>query len=151
LPGPARPPVHPGPDLGEAGRGAGGRALAVAAPGAPARPAAPLPAPGPGLLHRRRDPLLAGRPLPIPDAVAAARAEGPPPRRLVGVALWLRNVWVWLHWQGLSAPRRGGREVRPERLRFKTLLLWLQHVAEEQLGASDETYTERPLSQAVAT
>ena len=28
---------------------------------------------------------------------------------LVGVALVLRNVWVWLHWEQLSTPRRGGR------------------------------------------
>ncbi len=69
---------------------------------------------------------------------------------LVGVALVLRNIWVWLHWQVLAAPRRGGREVRLERLRFKTLLLWLQHVAEEQLGVWDETHAERPVSQALA-
>jgi hypothetical protein len=69
---------------------------------------------------------------------------------LVGVALVLRNVWVWLHWQVLSVPRRGGRGLRPERLRFKTLLLWLQHVAEEQLGVCDETQAERPLAQAIA-
>jgi Transposase DDE domain len=69
---------------------------------------------------------------------------------LVGVALILRNLWVWLHWQVLSSPRRGGRVPRPERLRFKALLLWLQHVAEEQLGVCDETHAERPLSQAIA-
>jgi putative transposase len=69
---------------------------------------------------------------------------------LVGVALVLRNLWVWLHWQVLSSPRRGGRVPRPERLRFKALLLWLQHVAEERLGVCDETHTERPLSQAIA-
>jgi hypothetical protein len=69
---------------------------------------------------------------------------------LVGVALVLRNIWVWLHWAVLAAPRRGGREIRLGRLRFKTLLLWLQHVAEEQLGVCDETYAERPLSQAIA-
>jgi Transposase DDE domain len=69
---------------------------------------------------------------------------------LVGVALVLRNVWVWLHWQVLSTPRRGGRALRLERLRFKGLLLWLQHVAEEQLGVWDETQAERPLSPAIA-
>jgi putative transposase len=68
---------------------------------------------------------------------------------LVGVALILRNVWVWLHWAVLAAPRRGGREVRLARLRFKAVLLWLQHVAEEQLGVCDETQAERLLSQAV--
>jgi hypothetical protein len=69
---------------------------------------------------------------------------------LVGVALVLRNLWVWRHWAVLSVPRRGGRQVRLERLRFKALLLWLQHVAEEQLGVCDETQAERPLSQTVA-
>jgi hypothetical protein len=62
---------------------------------------------------------------------------------LVGVALVPRNVWVWLHWDVLSAPRRGGREVRLDRLQFKALLLWLLHVVEEQFGRMDLTYTER--------
>lgn len=70
---------------------------------------------------------------------------------LVGVALVLRNVWVWLHWDVLSAPRRGGREVRLDRLRFKALLLWLLHVVEELFGRLDLTYTERrPRLRAVA-
>jgi len=63
---------------------------------------------------------------------------------LVGVALVLRNVWVWLHWEQLSMPRKGGRVVRLDRLPFKTLLLWLLHVAEEQFGRWDMTNTERP-------
>ena len=29
----------------------------------------------------------------------------------VGVALILRNVWAWLHWEVLSRPRRGGRRI----------------------------------------
>jgi hypothetical protein len=62
---------------------------------------------------------------------------------LVGVALILRNVWVGLHWELLSAPRKGGREVRLDRLRFKTLLLWLLHVVEEQFGRWDLTHIER--------
>ncbi len=62
----------------------------------------------------------------------------------VALALILRNVWVWLHWEVLSSPRRGCRLLRLERLRFKALLLWLLHVAESILGVSDETVTERP-------
>ena len=62
---------------------------------------------------------------------------------LVGVALILRNVWVGLHWDVLSAPRQGGRMIRLDRLRFKTLLLWLLHVAEELFGRWDFTGTER--------
>ena len=36
-----------------------------------------------------------------------------PVRRLldVGIALTLRNVWVWLHRVALARPRRGSREV----------------------------------------
>lgn len=65
----------------------------------------------------------------------------------VAVALVLRNVWVWLHWQVLSSPRRGQRRLRPERLRFKTMLLWLLHVAQTALGVRDEIPTERRLPQ----
>lgn len=69
---------------------------------------------------------------------------------LVGVALILRNVWVWLHWQLLSTPRRGGRALRLERLRFKELLLWVQHVIEEEFGVWDAIAAERPPSQPLA-
>jgi DDE family transposase len=69
---------------------------------------------------------------------------------LVGVALILRNVWVWLHWQVLSAPRRGRRAVRAERLRFKELLLWVQHVIEDEFSTWDATASERPLTQPLA-
>lgn len=64
---------------------------------------------------------------------------------LVGVALVLRNVWVWLHWEQLSSPRRGGRRLHPERLRFKGLLLWLLDVAQLQLGTTAETGSDRPV------
>jgi putative transposase len=56
----------------------------------------------------------------------------------VAVALILRNVWVWLHWQVLAARRRGGRVVDTDRLTFRTLLLWLQHWVEQSLGVRDE-------------
>jgi len=61
----------------------------------------------------------------------------------IALALLLRNVWVWLHWEILSSPRRGGRQLRQERLRFKTMLLWLLHVAEAVLEIADATLTER--------
>jgi putative transposase len=65
-----------------------------------------------------------------------------PLRRLlyVAVALILRNVWVWLHWQVLAERRRGGRRVDTNRLPFRTLLLWLQHWAEQCLGVRDEIH-----------
>lgn len=68
---------------------------------------------------------------------------------LVALALALRNVWVWLHWELLSSPRRGRRLLRLERLRFKGMLLWLLHVAEAALGVLDESYTERRTTQNV--
>jgi hypothetical protein len=61
----------------------------------------------------------------------------------VGIALVLRNIWVWLHYTVLSLPRRGGRVIVLERLRWETLLLWLLHVVEETYGVDDVTYTER--------
>jgi hypothetical protein len=61
----------------------------------------------------------------------------------VGLALLLRNVWVWLHEEVLSSPRRGGRVYHPERLRFKPLLDWLRQVAEATLGASTSVATDR--------
>ena len=64
---------------------------------------------------------------------------------LVGVALLLGNVWVWLHYAVLSTPRRGGRRFNLERLRFKALLLMLLHVAEERFGIRDEVPSERPV------
>ena len=64
---------------------------------------------------------------------------------LVGVALLLRNVWVWLHHEVLSSPRRGRRRDNPERLRFQELLLMLLHEAERLLGTRDALGTERPV------
>lgn len=61
----------------------------------------------------------------------------------VGIALVLRNLWVWLHYMVLAMPRRGGRAILLERLRWETLLLWLLHVAEEAFGVADATFTER--------
>jgi putative transposase len=63
----------------------------------------------------------------------------------VGIALVLRNLWVWLHHAVLSMPRRGGRVILLERLRWETLLLWLLHVAESMFGVADTTITERTL------
>ena len=63
----------------------------------------------------------------------------------VAVALILRNVWVWLHWQVLAERRRGGRRVETSRLTFRTLLLWLQHWAEQCLGARDEVHANHPM------
>jgi hypothetical protein len=55
----------------------------------------------------------------------------------------LRNVWVWVHWHRLATPRRGHRKLNLLRLRFKTLLVWLTHLAEEVLGLDDRVIAER--------
>jgi putative transposase len=62
-----------------------------------------------------------------------------------GLALLLRNEWVWLHFEVLSTPRRGGRLIRLERLRLRAMLHWLLQVIEKAYGTTDETPTERPL------
>ena len=62
---------------------------------------------------------------------------------LIGVALLLRNVWVWLHHEVLSTPRRGRRRYNLERLRFKAMLAFLQQEAENAFGIVDQVLTER--------
>lgn len=64
---------------------------------------------------------------------------------LVGVALVLRNVWVWLHYAVLSTPRRGNCRYNLDRLTLRTLLLWLQHQAEDDLGRRGDVLSERPM------
>src|SRR4051812_3515169 len=63
----------------------------------------------------------------------------------VGLALILRNVWVWLHWAVLAHPRRGGRRVDLRQLPFRVLLSWLGHLCETLLGFQDARRSERPL------
>jgi Transposase DDE domain len=64
---------------------------------------------------------------------------------LVAVALLLRNVWVWLHWEALSAKRRGGRRLRLEALTLKALLLMLLEVAVARFGFPPGVRAERPI------
>jgi Transposase DDE domain len=63
----------------------------------------------------------------------------------VGVALILRNVWVWLHWQVLAHRRRGGRKIDLGPLSFRKMLVWLQHWAEACLGVRDEIPTQHAM------
>jgi putative transposase len=63
----------------------------------------------------------------------------------VGLALILRNVWVWLHLTCLGVSHRGRIELRLERLRFRRMLVWLQHYAEKLFGFHDFTVAERPM------
>jgi len=61
----------------------------------------------------------------------------------VGIALLLRNVWVRVHWLYLATPRRGGRKLNLHKLPFKTLLMWLTHLAEQTFGIDDTIVAER--------
>jgi putative transposase len=63
----------------------------------------------------------------------------------VGVALLLRNLWAWLHWESLATPRRGGRRVAQDRLRFRALLGWVGRHVEDWLGWAAEVPPPRPL------
>jgi len=69
----------------------------------------------------------------------------------VAIALLLRNLWVWLHHEVLSTPRRGGRRLNLERLRLETMLLWLFEVAVEMYGLVRTALTERSLPSSVTT
>ena len=61
----------------------------------------------------------------------------------VGLALILRNVWVYLHYAILSTPQRGGRVINLELLPLKEMLLWLLRVAEQEWGQVNTIQTER--------
>jgi Transposase DDE domain len=61
----------------------------------------------------------------------------------VGLALILRNVWVYLHYAILSTPRRGRRVINLELLPLKEMLLWLLRVAEQEWGQVNTIETER--------
>jgi Transposase DDE domain len=61
----------------------------------------------------------------------------------IGIALLLRNLWVWVHWHYLASPRRGERKLNLYKLRFKTLLMWLTHFAETTFGIDDTVLAER--------
>ena len=68
----------------------------------------------------------------------------------VGIALLLRNVWVWLHLHILADRHRNGRLIlKLELLRLTTMTLSLQRAAEHMLGCQEdpelETLVWKPL------
>jgi hypothetical protein len=63
----------------------------------------------------------------------------------VGLALVLRNVYVWLHWEVLARRRRGYRLVDLNQLPLPGMLVWLWRVIEDALGARTERVSERPM------
>lgn len=52
----------------------------------------------------------------------------------VGLALVLRNLWVWWHWEVCSVRRRGRRLLRLELLPLVAYLLRLAQIVQEELG-----------------
>jgi hypothetical protein len=68
----------------------------------------------------------------------------------VGLALLLRNVWVWAHYTYLAGRRRGGRVYHPERLSYQELLDWLRNRAEALLGVREAAAAEVPVKLALA-
>ena len=45
---------------------------------------------------------------------------------LIGVALILRNLWVWLHIEVIAAPNQRARKLNLPKLRLNTMMLWCQ-------------------------
>lgn len=60
----------------------------------------------------------------------------------VGLALILRNVWVWLHLRVLAKRRPGGRRIDLALLRFRTMLWWLGQLTLTLFGGHDAIETE---------
>ena len=63
---------------------------------------------------------------------------------IAGLALLLRNVWVWIHRTLLAEHRGGHLRLHLEQLRFGALLLHLQHYAEAFLGLTEMLMQPRP-------
>jgi putative transposase len=63
-----------------------------------------------------------------------------PVRRLffVGVALLLRNIWVYLHLEVLAQRTKAGLRLCLGRLRLRVMLRWLQRLLEGQFGVEQE-------------
>jgi hypothetical protein len=62
---------------------------------------------------------------------------------LVGLALLLRNCWVWLHWQVLSSQRRGFRLLHPGLLPLPDLLFWIIEEIKTLYGVRLEVEVQR--------
>jgi len=52
----------------------------------------------------------------------------------IGIALVLRNIWVWLHYQLAKDKRKNELETHHELLPFRDMLAWLSHVIIHILG-----------------
>ncbi len=61
----------------------------------------------------------------------------------VGVALVLRNVWVWLHFKLAKGKWEDKQQLFLELLRFHEMLLWITQVVQRLLGADQQNGIER--------
>jgi putative transposase len=68
----------------------------------------------------------------------------------VGLSLILRNVWVWMHYELLSTPRRGVRQLNERRLHYQKFLAWLLSAIGDQMHLVDQLTIERPQPQTLA-
>jgi hypothetical protein len=64
---------------------------------------------------------------------------------LVGVALLLRQWWVWLHWEMLAADDGEQRQLQLQRLRLDDLKLWLHLHLANCLGYLTDLQTQQPM------
>jgi putative transposase len=69
----------------------------------------------------------------------------------VGLALLMRNVWVYLHHEVLSTAGRPRRLYNWQRLRFRAMLALLQYQAEKLFGVTEQVATERPIPKGLAS
>jgi hypothetical protein len=69
---------------------------------------------------------------------------------LVGLALLLRNLWVFLHHRLLARVRGRSLQLRLKLLRFRTMLLMLQRCAESLLGCAERPPNPLSLSRLAA-
>ena len=54
----------------------------------------------------------------------------------VGIALVLRNVWVWIHFRFAKGTFTDEPQLFLELLRFQEMLLWITQIVQQTLGAS---------------
>ena len=73
------------------------------------------------------------------------RCTRDPGQRLlfVGIALVLRNVWVWLHFKLAKGKWSNEPEVFLQLLRFQEMLLWISQVVGRLLGADQKQGIDR--------
>ncbi len=64
---------------------------------------------------------------------------------LIGIALILRNLWVWLHWEHLAGVGKNGRQRRLSNLRLRTMLRWIAQALTDLLGQQLSVAANAPL------